>query len=460
MVAARTIAETIEDRFPFGIILFVFAVAAFVSGIAILSKGQTNSAQTLTVASFAKIHLESYEPLARRFEAEHPGIQVKLELIEASCLFQRTFASFMSDIPCSDIVEIEISSVGRFFSGPLEEVGFVDLTDRLHESGLIDEFVPAKLQPWSTKGRIFGLPRDISPVALVYNREEYAACGVNPDEIETWEDFLEAGKRMTRDVDGDGHIDHYAIELSDVISDQFHQLLLQRGIDYFSPEGRLQLENEIVVDTLAFYLRMLAGPERIGAPLPALALSTQAMLDKYLLTFLSPDWRLGGMRKDSSVMSGKVGLMPLPAWEPGGRRTTTWGGTMMSICKSSPRQDLAWDFVRMVYTDRQSLLTTYKYTALIPPVKSTWDDPIFQLPDPYVNNQKAGAFYVGLAPDVPPRVQTPFSQAADQVLNEVIFESCTRCREEGVENAQHIAAEQLHRAANRITRLMNRNPFL
>ena len=85
---------------------------------------------------------------------------------------------------------------GVFFSGPLEEVGFVDLTDRLNESGLINEFVPAKLQAWTSRGRIFGLPRDISPVALIYNREEYAACGIDPDSIETWEDFLKAGPTL------------------------------------------------------------------------------------------------------------------------------------------------------------------------------------------------------------------------------------------------------------------------
>ena len=132
----------------------------------------------------------------------------------------------------------------------------------------------------------------------------------------------------------------------------------------------------------------------------------------------------------------------------------------MSICKSSPHQDLAWDFVRMVYTSRESLLTTYKYTALIPPVKSTWDDPIFDIPDPYVGNQKSGAFYIRLAPDVPGRVQTPFSQTADTAMNEAIFESCQRCRKEGVANARRIASEQLSHAARRIRSLMKRNPFL
>ena len=460
MPGIRRVFEGIEDRFPFGLILFVFASATFLSGLTLTGGMDSDTEETLTVASFAKFHLLSYQPLVERFEAEHPGVRVKLELVEARSLFQRIFASFMADIPGADIVEIEISYVGRFFSGPLEEVGFVDLTDRLRTSGLINEFIPAKLQPWSSRGRIFGLPRDVSPVGLLYNREEFEKCGVNPSEIETWEDFHQAGKRLTRDLNGDGIIDTYAIELNDTIADQFHQMLLQRGVDYFGTDGNLRLEEDVVADTLAFYLKMATGPERIGAPFPTLAVTTQAMADRYLLSFFTADWRLGGFRKDSAIMSGKMALMPLPAWERGGRRTSTLGGTMMSICKSSLRQDLAWEFVKMVYTDRRSLLTVYEYTALIPPVKSTWDDPIFQLPDPYLAGQQAGAFYVSLAPQVPPRIQTPFSMGTDTAMGNVLLESCRRCREEGIEYARRIAAEELHRAAERIRRQMERNPFL
>ena len=455
-----TVWERIESRFPFGVILFVFAAAALASGSVILTRNDTVTDRTLVVASFAATHLDSYEPIVKRFESEHPGVHVKLELVESSSLFQRVFASFMSDIPGPDVVEIEISAVGRFFSGPLEQVGFVDLTDRLHESGLYDEFVKAKLQAWTNQGRIFGLPRDVSPVGLLYQVEEFEKCGVDAESIETWEDFLQAGQRLTRDVDGDGGIDHYAIELSDTKVQDFHMLLMQRGVDFFSPDFELRLEEDIIAETLAFYLRMVAGPERIGVALPNLVASTQAMLDGYILSHLSPDWRLGGFRRDAAILEGRLRLMPLPAWEPGGRRTSTWGGTMMSICKSSPMREEAWDFVKTVYGDRESLLRIYEATSLIPPVRSTWNDPIFSRPDPYIGGQAGGDIYIQLAPDVPPRVKTPFSKAADEVMNETVLESSHRVRAEGIQHAPRIAREELHRAAKRLRRLMDRNPFL
>lgn len=456
----RGVPQFIEDRFPFGVVLFVFASCATLSGLIISARPGEREGRVLTVATFAQVHFESYVPLIEKFEREHPGLRVELELVESRSLFQRIFASFMSDIPGPDVVEIEIGSVGRFFSGPLEEVGFVDLTDRLHESGLYDEFVPAKFQAWTSRGRIFGLPRDVSPVALIYQNQVFSRAGVDPDSIETWDDFFEAGQRLTQDVDGDGVIDHYAIELSDTRAQDFHILLLQRGGDFFLPDLQLRLEEEIVVDTLAFYLRMAAGPRRIGAPLPNQVAANQAVLDGYVLSHLSPDWKLGGFRHDSPAMAGKLRVMPLPAWERGGRRTSTYGGTMMSICKSSTLQDEAWDFLKLVYTDRDSLLMVYDETLLIPPARSTWDAPIFDAPIAYLGGQISGRVYLGLAPDVPPRVKTPFSVIAEELVGEVVLESCRRVRSEGIEHAHTIAREELHRIAVRLRKMMKRNPFL
>ena len=44
---------------------------------------------------------------------------------------------------------------------------------------------------------------------IFYNKEIFDAAGINVDDIETWEDYIEAGKKITQDLDGDGEIDVY-----------------------------------------------------------------------------------------------------------------------------------------------------------------------------------------------------------------------------------------------------------
>ena len=44
----------------------------------------------------------------------------------------KLLAAFQSGSGAPVLVEVEISSVGKFFIGPADEFGFVDLTDRVN----------------------------------------------------------------------------------------------------------------------------------------------------------------------------------------------------------------------------------------------------------------------------------------------------------------------------------------
>ena len=48
---------------------------------------------------------------------------------------------------------------------------------------------------------------------LLYRDDLFKAAGVEMTEVETWDDFIAAGKKATRDLDGDGEVDQYAIVL-------------------------------------------------------------------------------------------------------------------------------------------------------------------------------------------------------------------------------------------------------
>ena len=71
-----------------------------------------------------------------------------------------------------------ISNAGSFFRGPLKDVGFMDLTDRVHRSGLWDGMVHARFAPYTSRGRLFGLPHDVHPVQLAYRRDIFEKEGV------------------------------------------------------------------------------------------------------------------------------------------------------------------------------------------------------------------------------------------------------------------------------------------
>ena len=70
--------------------------------------------------------------------------------------------------------------------------GFVDLTEAVNSN----DFLPVKMAECRVNGKIFAYPWDGAPCGLFYRADLFENASINPDEIVTWEDFIEAGKKM------------------------------------------------------------------------------------------------------------------------------------------------------------------------------------------------------------------------------------------------------------------------
>jgi arabinosaccharide transport system substrate-binding protein len=99
-------------------------------------------------------------------------------------------------------MEIERRIASRAFAGPLDGVGFLDLTDRIKAEGLDQKINASSFTPWSTRGRIFGLPHDVHPVMLGYRADMVEAAGIDVSKIETWEDFITVLSPLLYDANG------------------------------------------------------------------------------------------------------------------------------------------------------------------------------------------------------------------------------------------------------------------
>jgi multiple sugar transport system substrate-binding protein len=76
----------------------------------------------------------------------------------------------------------------------------------------LSDYYEVSLQCYQTSDGYYGLPRDIQPSVMYYNKDMFDEAGVPyPDETWTWETLVENGKKLTKDKDGDGTIDQYAL---------------------------------------------------------------------------------------------------------------------------------------------------------------------------------------------------------------------------------------------------------
>ena len=445
--------KSLEQYFPFGkaptIILTITLLAALFLAFNPVEKNKG----TLRFWTFARTHAVTYQKAAPAFEAKHPGVKLDVQLVHGEAVTSRLRAAFWADLDVPDMVEVEISRAGSFFRGPIEEVGFIDLIPFLRSSGMYERIVKARLAPYTNRGKVFGLPHDVHPVMLAYRRDLFEEAGIDVSRIETWEDFIRQGRRVT--VPGE----RYMMELSDNNAGHFEMFLFQRNGGYFDSDGELIMDDEVALETLKFFIPLVAGPQRIATDLGSGRVFTQAVESGYFMSFICPDWRSKGVETDIPRMAGKMALMPLPAVQPGGRRTSTWGGTMLGITRACKQPELAWEVAIHMYFDKEKLAERFEETNILPPFKDAWELPAFQRPRPYWSNQPLGKLYAELAEQVPPQYTSPLIETTKARMGGVISSCAAYYRENGEAGFDEFARARLQEAADEVRKYARRNPF-
>jgi arabinosaccharide transport system substrate-binding protein len=442
------------DGVPLGLAPMVMLAVLVLAGAWLLANPVPKKTATLRLWTFTHIHADAYRQAAPAFEAKHPGVKVDIQLVHGDAVTSRLRAAFWAGLDVPDLVEVEISRAGSFFRGPVEEVGFLDLTERLRESGLYERIVPTRFAPYTNRGKIFGLPHDVHPVMLAYRRDLFEELGIDPARLQTWDDFIREGRRVTNR--GERHMIH----LSASEAYNVEMFLFQRGGGYFDPDGNLIMDEEIAVQTMQWYIPLVAGPDRIGAD-PGFwgQPFARAMEDGYTLSFVCPDWKSRSTEKDIPRLSGRMALMPLPAFEPGGRRTSTWGGTMLGITTASADPDLAWKFAMHIYYEPDQLADAFRETNILPPLKDAWRLPAVLEPRPYWSGQPLGKLYADLAGQVPPQYASPFTELAKAKMGAVVAACASYYNTHGERGFDEFVRARLKQAADDVRRQMTRNPF-
>jgi arabinosaccharide transport system substrate-binding protein len=443
--------------FHLGKPILVMMLIAAGSGLAILGQRGERRAD-LTVWVFHDSHAQAYRSIAPEF-TRRTGLSVDVKLIASRALNVRLESIFMSglaDSTAPDLVEIEISDVGKYFRPPLREMGFVALDDLLKESGYDRRIVASRFAPWSKEGVIFGVPHDVHPVSIVFRDDLFREVGIDLGEAKTWGQFQERCllfQERWRAKDAKKYSHRHAMELRENNPDQLLMMLLQRGINLIDDFGRVHVAEEKVVQTAAFYAQLVVGPRKIGAEgSTASGGWVQDFLEGNICALMTPDWRMAEYRQYVPSLAGKLRMMPLPVFDAGDAPTSTWGGTMMGIVKSSKRQKEAWELLQFLYFSREGIEARRRYTDIVPPVRAFWSDAVYQRPDSFFRDenggpQKIGEMYVRLAERIPPRYVTPATTMAQTQLSVVMWRANRHLRQHGPDGLEDVCRHWLRAAA-------------
>lgn len=215
-----------------------------------------------------------------------------------------------------------------------------------YTDAVTEEFTPEVWQMTRFDGHVYGIPQDIGPMVLLYNRARFDELGLPVPT--TWEEFAEVAADV-RERDPDTHLATFApAEFGN-----FAGLAQQAGAAWWEVEDR---EWTVAVDgpdslRVAEYWQGLIDDDLVRAE-PLLTPEWNNRVNRgQVLTWPAALWAPEVLYGIAESQAGDWAIAPLPHWEGEGPEVALQGGTALAVTENSDHPREAAEFAMWMNTD-------------------------------------------------------------------------------------------------------------
>lgn len=355
------------------LVALIFVLAALGSVSAVAAQEVTD----LSMWVFVNDHGDFMQAQAERWNEENPDrpISITYTFMEYTAMHDNLLAALLTGTGAPDLADIEISKFALFTKGDIRLLDLSEVVDPYRA-----DIIETRLAPYQVGGAQYGIDYHLGAFLMYYNREVMEAAGVNPDDIVTWDDYVEAGLQVTRDTDGDGNTDVYmtTVEAGDVFTAR--SLMLMNGGGAYNADGELILDSPENVEALQF-MQDLVRVHGIAVPAPGGNHHTPdyfaALASGQYASVWMPQWYMIRFPNSMADLEGKMIVRPMPIFEEGGYTTTMGGGTGTAVTDQTPENErqLAMEFLafaKLSYEGNVALWTDLGFDPMRPDV---YEDP-------------------------------------------------------------------------------------
>ncbi len=385
----------------------IVVVAAAVAGYFMMTQNALKTAETEKAAMEAdskntitiwawNTAAKSLSELIPEFNKQYPDIKVNIVEVpynEANAKFRQAISSG-TGFP--DVWDSE---------GPVTEEyakagALLDITD--WAAPYKDNFVAYKWAEVTANNKVYALPWDSAPVAVFYRRDLFEAAGVNVDTIKTWDDYIVAGKKITKDTNGDGKPDQYMAMISPKadVQDTFEIFLAQMGGSLFDENGKVSFNSPEGIQAVTLMKKIIDSgiAADIGWWTPEFFNSFKT---GQVASYMQGVWLGGQIKENAPDTGGKWGVFPLPAVTAGGIRAAVNGGSNLAIPTKAKNPEAAWKFIEFALTKKESQLQMYKNYNIFPALVPSYSDPVFNEANAFFGNQKTSEVFIKIQEEIP-----------------------------------------------------------
>ncbi|MEV5026993.1 ABC transporter substrate-binding protein [Paenibacillus sp. LPE1-1-1.1] len=307
-----------------------------------------------------------FTKLIKSYETKYPNVKVEYTSVPPA-EYNQKLSTLVASGKTPDVFYVSGPQFYKFAeAGTIQNLQpFLETTELFQEDNVWKQALDRYRYDGKQLGQgdLYGLPKDVGPWAMAYNKTMFEEAGVElpPAEVGkwTWDNWLDAAKKLTKDDNGDGKVDIY-------------------GGANFTLEGAVWASGGDFIDY---------GTGKVTIDTPEFANAMQWVADLRLKHNVTPSPEdEKAMNSYSRFVAGKVGMFPMGPWDqpgfwdlpfewdiaawpvnPATGKAGTWVGSMgYSVSSKSKHAQEAFNLAAFLALDAEGQKQNYELGQAVP----------------------------------------------------------------------------------------------
>lgn len=367
--------------------------------------------QTLTVWAW-DVALLQLQAAGEKFKETHPDVEFVFEEMGTTQVYTKLSTSLATGNGLADVILIEGAEVSGYANKFPD--GFLTLDDVVNK----DDFLAVKIGEVTANDKIYGFPWDAGPSALFYRTDYFEQAGVKAEDLVTWDDFIEAGKKVTETCKTPSGDPVKMLPIPPTTTQLFQTLMTELGADYFDAEGNTTINSPEAIQALEMTKKIYDSG--IGLNYSGWDEYEGCVVNESVATIPEAVWMIGTIKDKGPQTAGKWGVIELPKFTADGSSSATNGGSNISIPAKSANAELAKEFVTFALTDKQLQADGFINYGLFPSYIPAYDNEAFNQGDDFFGGQKIYSIFIEAGKNIPiPHYTENYSEAYETAKSTV-----------------------------------------
>lgn len=321
---------------------------------------------------------EVVQQLVRDFEAQTPGVRVRVQQIPWLAAHEKLLTGFVGEMT-PDVAQLGNTWIAEFVT--LRALASLDSLVAL--PGGIEEraFFPGI---WATNvmdGHVYGIPWYVDTRLLFYRKDLFERAGIREPPAD-WDEWYRAMRLVRDSADAQYGIFLPLSEWNPLVimgMQAGSPLLTEGGLRGVFSEPEFRKAFEFYARIFADSLAPSAGQQQIANPYQEFERGTFAM-------YITGPWQLGEFaNRISPAMQEAWATAPLPGPTGDSSGVSMAGGSSLVLFDASPHKEAAWRLITFLSRPEQQA-RFYAISGNLPPTYEAWRDSTL------AGNERAAAF--------------------------------------------------------------------